>query len=72
MFFSKVYTDAVGQLEKGKVWLEHVMRMLNMDPWTHVGFVAFPNIDNRKALKEAGVVQQEKELEVWYKKEITT
>ena len=46
------------QLEKGEVWLKHVMRMLNMDPWTHVGFVAFPNIDNRKSLIEAGFVKQ--------------
>ena len=64
VFFSKVYTDAISQLEKGKVWLDHVMRMLNMNPWTRVGFVAFPNIDNRKALKEAGLAQQEKDLKV--------
>ena len=66
-FFSKVYADAVGQLEKGREWLEHVMRMLNMDPWTYVGFVAFPNIDNREALKEAGLVKHEKELKVSYR-----
>ena len=56
------------QLEKGKVWLEHVMRMLNLDPWTYVGFVTFPNIDNREALIKAGLVKQEKEAKVIKKK----
>ena len=63
-FFRKVYTDAIGQLEKGQVWLEHVMRMLKMDHWTYVGFVAFPNIDNRQALIDTGFVRQEKDLKV--------
>ena len=56
------------QLKKGKVWLKHVMRMLNLDPWAYVGFVAFPNIDNREALIKAGLVKQEKEAKVIKKK----
>ena len=41
------------------------MRMLKMEPWTYVGFVVFPNIDNRKSLLETGLVKQEEELKVW-------
>ena len=58
----------MNQLKKGKLWLEHVMRMLNLDPWTYVGFVAFPNIDNREALRKAGLVKQEREAKVIKKK----
>ena len=54
----------MNQLEKGKEWLKHIMKMLNIKPWKNVGFVAFPNIDNRKALREAGLDITEEELKV--------
>ncbi len=40
------------------------MKMLNLKPWNNVGFVAFPNIDNREALREAGLDITEDELKV--------
>ena len=60
--FSKVYTKAKYQLEKGKVWLEHTMKMLHMKPWTYVGFAVFPNINNKNDLKLTGHVKTEDEL----------
>ena len=54
----------MNQLEKGKEWLKHIMKMLNIKPWENVGFVAFPNIDNREALREAGLDITEDELKV--------
>ena len=62
--FSKVYKDAMDQLERGKVWLEHTTKMLNIKPWKNVGLVAFPNIDNREALREAGLDITEEKLKV--------
>ena len=54
----------MNQLEKGKEWLKHIMKMLNIKPWKNVGFVAFPNIDNKKALIQAGLDITEEELKV--------
>ena len=42
------------------------MKMLNMTPWTYVGYAAFPNIDNKQTLKETGLVKKEDELKVIY------
>ena len=63
-FFSKVYTKALEQLEKGEVWLAHTMEMLGMRPWNYVGFAVFPNIPNRKTLLETGLFKQEDESKV--------
>ena len=54
----------MNQLEKGKEWLKHIMKMLNIKPWKNVGFVAFPNIDNKEALIETGMVMTDEELKV--------
>ena len=54
----------MNQLEKGREWLKHIMKMLNIKPWKNVGFVAFPNIDNREALSEAGLDITEEEHKV--------
>ena len=62
--FRKVYKDAMDQLKKGKLWLNFTMKMLNMKCWDVLGFVAFPNIDNREALREAGLEITEDELKV--------
>ena len=35
-----------------------------MTPWTYVGYAAFPNIDNKKTLKETGLDIMEDEFEV--------
>ena len=37
-----------------------------MTPWTYVGYVAFPNIDNKQTLKETGLDIKEDEFEVTY------
>ena len=52
------------QLEKGKVWLAHAMKMLVMRPWSYVGFTVFPNIDNRKTLVATGLVKNEDKSKV--------
>ena len=62
--FSNVYTKALEQLEKGKVWLTHTMNMLGMRPWSYVGFAVFPNIDNRKTLEATGLVKKEDKSKV--------
>ena len=54
----------MNQLEKGKEWLKHIMKMLNIKHWKNTGFVAFPNIDNREALREAGLDLKGDELKV--------
>ncbi len=54
----------MNQLEKGKEWLKHIMKMLNTKPWKSVGFVTFPNIDNKEALIETGMVITDEELKV--------
>ena len=53
------------QLCKGQAWLEHTMKMLGMTPWTYVGYTAFPNIDNKKILKETGLDIMEDEFKVF-------
>ena len=42
------------------------MKILNMTPWTYVGYVAFPNIANKQSLKETGLDIKEDEFEVTY------
>ena len=42
------------------------MKMLNMTPWTYVGYAAFPNVDNKQTLKETGLDIKEDEFEVTY------
>ena len=40
------------------------MKMLELNSWTYVGFVAFPNVENRGALSEAGLVIPDNLLKV--------
>ena len=40
------------------------MKIMDMQPWKYVGVVCFPNLQNREALKEAEVVNDEDELKV--------
>ena len=42
------------------------MKMLNMTPWTYVGYAAFPNIDNKHAFKEVGLDIEEDKFKVTY------
>ena len=37
-----------------------------MTPWTYVGYAAFPNIDNKHALKEVGLDIEEDKFKVTY------
>ena len=37
-----------------------------MTPWTYVGYAAFPNIDNKNALKEVGLDIEEDKFKVTY------
>ena len=64
LVYSNVYTKAIEQLEKGKTWLAHTMKMLNMKPWNYVGFAAFPNIDDKNTLKATGIVKREDDFKV--------
>ena len=59
------YTKAKEQLEKGEAFLHHLMKIMDMQPWKYVGFVCFPNLENRATLTEAGVVNQVDELKVF-------
>ena len=70
VFFRKVYTKAMEQLEKGHVWLVHSMKMLGIQPWSYVGFAIFPNIANRKTLEETGLFKIEDTSRVKDKKNI--
>ena len=54
----------MNQLEKGKEWLKHIIKFLNIKPWKNVGFVAFPNIDNKETLIDTGMVITDEELKV--------
>ena len=60
IFFQQSLQRCNESVEKGK----HILKMLNIKPWENVGFVAFPNIDNREALREAGLDITEDELKV--------
>ena len=40
------------------------MNMLNMTPWTYVGYAVFPNIDSKNTLKETGLDLKEDEFKV--------
>ena len=42
------------------------MKMLNMTPWTYVGYAAFPNVDNKQSLIETGLDIKEDEFKVTY------
>ena len=61
------YTKAKEQLEKGGSFVRHLMKIMDMQPWKYVGFVCFPNLENRKALQVAEVVNDEDELKVFIK-----
>ena len=54
---------------KGKAFLHHTMQMMDTQPWKYVGFVCFPNLENKEALKEAGVVHDGNELKVLIKQD---
>ena len=45
------------------------MQMMDTQPWKYVGFVCFPNLENKEALKEAGVVHDGNELKVLIKQD---
>ena len=64
LVYSSVCTKAIEQLEKGKTWLAHTMKLLNMKPWNYVGFAAFPNIDDKNTLKATGIVKQKDDFKV--------
>ena len=42
------------------------MKMLNMTPWTYVGYAAFPNIDNKITLEEMGLDIEEDKVKVTF------
>ena len=64
-FFSKVYTKALDQLDKGQAWLAHMMKiLLGINPWNYVGFAVFPNIDNRESLEKTGLVKNDDKSKV--------
>ena len=67
LFYRKDYTKANEQLKKGKAFLDHYMKIMDMQPWKYVGVVCFPNLDNRQALKKAKAVNDEDELKVLLK-----
>ena len=62
--YRKAYTKAKEQLQKGEEFLHHTMKIMDMQPWKYVGFVCFPNMENREDLTRAGVVNDEDELKV--------
>ena len=43
------------------------MNTMGITPWNYVGVVCFPNLENRKALQDAGAVNDEDELKVLIK-----
>ena len=43
------------------------MKIMDMQPWKYVGFVCFPNLENRKALQFAEAVNDKDELKVLIK-----
>ena len=65
--YRKAYTKAKEQLQKGEEFLHHTMKMMGMQPWKYVGFVCFPNLENRKALQFAEAVNDKDELKVLIK-----
>ena len=65
--YRKDYTKAKEQLVKGKEFLHHSMKMMGISPWNHVGVVCFPNMEKRETLKNAGVVSDKDELQVFIK-----
>ena len=66
--FKELYEKAIYQLEKGKAWLEHIMKMLNIKPWNYVGYAAFPNMDNRDL--ERMRIKEKKEIKILTKDEM--
>ena len=67
-FYSKNYNKAKEQLEKGKAFLHHAMKIMNIPhTWKYVGFVCFPNLENKQTLIDAGAVKDEDELKVLIK-----
>ena len=43
------------------------MNTMGITPWNYVGVVCFPNLENRKALQDAGAVTDEEDLKVLIK-----
>ena len=44
--------------------MNHSMNTMGITPWNYVGVVCFPNLENRKALQDAGAVTDEDDLKV--------
>ena len=61
------YIKAKEQLEKGEDFLRNLMNTMGLTPWKYVGFVCFPNLENRKALQFAEAVNDKDELKVLIK-----
>ena len=62
-----MYEDGLKQIGKGEAYFKKVLAPLSgvtTENWTYKGLVFFPNIDNREALREAGLEITEDEVKV--------
>ena len=50
--FRKEYQEAKDQLAKGEEWFSNTLsKIVELQNWTYVGFIAFPNLENKGAFQ---------------------
>ena len=63
MFFRKEYEGAKHQLAKGEEWFRNTLSpIVGLQHWTYVGFIAFPNLEDKGVLKRSGILNDKAEL----------
>ena len=63
IFSRKEYEDAKMQAKKGKKWFRKTLsKIVGLQKWNYVYFVALPNLENRNVLKRTDIIKEEEEI----------
>ena len=63
------FQRAKHQLAKGEKWFRNTLSpIIGLKQWNYVGFVAFPNLENKGVLKKMGIHIENPKLLVNFKK----
>ena len=66
-FKKKEYEVAKHQLSKGEDWFRNTLSpIVGLQNWNYVGFITFPNLENKGVLKKNGILIEKADLLVTF------
>ena len=66
-FNRKKYEGAKHQLSKGEDWFGNTLSpIVGLQQWNYVGFITFPNLENKGVLKRNGILIDRDDLLVTF------